>query len=158
MKVVNGEGAVELPRYQCHKIVHALKIRRVGLCSVQEPGEQPKAFIYPEEPGYEPFMVSAEYVRKHNPQPGGYYVVYDDGYESWSPGDAFVKGYTALANQSVEDVGCLALKAARDFIAEELENRKAGFAAEDDDGYIEDTAGTLLIVKAALAAQGGDRG
>lgn len=27
---------------------------------------------------------------------GGYYVVYEDGYESWSPAEAFEKGYTLI--------------------------------------------------------------
>jgi hypothetical protein len=37
--------------------------------------------------------VSPDYIRKHNPQPGGYFVVYDDGYQSFSPAEAFEEGY-----------------------------------------------------------------
>ena len=54
------------------------------------------AIITPEEEGYAPFKVNHEYVRKHNPQVGGYYVVYKDGYKSWSPAEVFEKGYTKL--------------------------------------------------------------
>ena len=40
--------------------------------------------------------VSDEYMHKHNPQVGGYYVIYDDGYESFSPAKAFEEGYTLI--------------------------------------------------------------
>ncbi len=53
--------------------------------------------ITPEEKGFAPFRVEREYVRKHEPQAGGYYVVYQDGYKSWSPADAFEEGYTLIS-------------------------------------------------------------
>lgn len=52
--------------------------------------------IVPEDEGYAEFPVSREYMMKHNPQPGGYYVVYDDGYKSYSPAKAFEEGYTKI--------------------------------------------------------------
>lgn len=52
------------------------------------------AFITPEEEGYAAFPVNRKYMIKHNPQVGGYYVVYADGYKSWSPAKAFEEGYT----------------------------------------------------------------
>lgn len=36
--------------------------------------------------------VDNKYVHKHLPQVGGFYVRYEDGYESWSPADSFIKG------------------------------------------------------------------
>ena len=33
---------------------------------------------------------------KHQPTVGGYYVVYKDGYKSFSPADAFESGYTRV--------------------------------------------------------------
>jgi len=39
-------------------------------------------------------VVGREYLEKHGPQVGGYYVVYKDGYESYSPVDAFEDGYS----------------------------------------------------------------
>lgn len=87
-----------LPRYQCHKEVSALKIKAVlnpneGL--LRDDGERVLTFC---EPGYEAcaFVVDAEYVRKHDPQPGGYYVVYDDGYRSFSPAAPFEQGYCRI--------------------------------------------------------------
>lgn len=91
----------ELPRYQSHKHVWALKIKaivhnpnpdRTGRSCASSYG----AMIYPEKQEYPPFEVSAEYVNKHRPQPGGYYVQYADGYLSYSPAQAFEGGYTLL--------------------------------------------------------------
>jgi hypothetical protein len=56
----------------------------------------PGATIVPVEAGYGAFEVSEEYVDKHNPQAGGYYVVYKDGYKSFSPAEAFEEGYTKI--------------------------------------------------------------
>jgi hypothetical protein len=85
---------IQMPRYRCHKEVWALKIARISPCS-QEDTLDGSAVISPEG-GYNPFWVSAEYMRKHNPQIGGYYVVYRDGYTSWSPASEFEDGYTRI--------------------------------------------------------------
>ena len=81
-----------MPRYRSHKEVWALKIKSVELDSVTDGS----ATITPEEDGYAPFRVDHEYVRKHNPKAGGYYVVYADGYKSWSPAAAFEEGYILI--------------------------------------------------------------
>lgn len=85
-------GGTQLPRYKCHKEVWALKIAKI------EFDEEPLrgAWITPADLGYGSFRVDAAYVRKHNPIVGGYYVVYRDGYESWSPASEFEDGYTRL--------------------------------------------------------------
>lgn len=80
-----------MPRYRSHKQIWALKIKEVSLGAPNSVG---CAIITPEEEGFAPFEVDAEYVRKHKPQAGGYYVVYADGYKSWSPAQAFEEGYT----------------------------------------------------------------
>lgn len=80
----------EMPRYQCHKKVHALKIAGI------RPVVGGAAILTPAEDGYAPFDVDQEYVAKHKPQVGGFYVVYDDGYRSYSPSQAFEEGYTRL--------------------------------------------------------------
>jgi len=62
------------------------------------------AIITPEEEGYAPFRVDCDYVHKHKPQMGGYYVKYKDGYESFSPADAFEDGYESVGKpKSAED-------------------------------------------------------
>jgi hypothetical protein len=80
----------EMPRYRCHKEVWALKIKTVELLP------SGGAVITPEEAGYAPIEVMADYVAKHQPRVGGYYVVYSGGYQSWSPGPAFEEGYTRI--------------------------------------------------------------
>lgn len=47
--------------------------------------------------GVEKFVdVSSFQITKHNPQIGWYYVVYEDGYVSFSPAGAFEGGYTKI--------------------------------------------------------------
>ena len=77
----------EMPKYKCHKEVHALKIKHIDH---MEHG----AIITPEENNYAKFEVSSVYVKAHNPKEGGYFVVYKKGYKSFSPADAFEEGYT----------------------------------------------------------------
>lgn len=72
-----------LPMYTCHKQIGALKIKTII-------GNT----IVPEDEGYAPLEVSHEYLMKFEPIAGGYYVVYEDGYKSFSPAHAFEKGYT----------------------------------------------------------------
>ena len=80
----------QMPRYECHKQVWALKIAAI------EHHPQGHATITPEEAGYAPFTVPMEYLAKHNPQAGGYYVVYEDGYKSFSPAGPFERGYSRI--------------------------------------------------------------
>jgi len=85
----------DLPLYRCHKLVRAIQIHTIAH-RVSEDGET-HYYIYPRDvPSVGPFPVSAEYMDKHKPQCGGYYVVYEDGYESFSPADAFENGYTRI--------------------------------------------------------------
>ncbi len=87
---IDESAGCEMPRYRCHKEVHALKIKEITLCAAGG------AVITPEDPGYAVFAVDEAYVRKHVPTVGGYYVVYKDGYKSFSPADAFEEGYTRI--------------------------------------------------------------
>lgn len=41
--------------------------------------------------------MSREWMTKHNPVVGGYLVLYDDGYCSFSPAEAFESGYTRIS-------------------------------------------------------------
>jgi len=82
-----SHASMEMPRYQCYKQVWALKIAKI--VHTADGG----ADITPEESEYAPFHVDLNYLRKHMPREGGYYVVYDDGYKSFSPAEAFQSGY-----------------------------------------------------------------
>jgi len=82
-------ASAPMPKYKCYKEVWALKIKQIEKNKVDDTF----FIITPEEIGYAPFNVTREYIEKHNPQVGGYYVVYKDGYKSFSPAEAFESGY-----------------------------------------------------------------
>lgn len=86
---MRGSLERQLPRYQSHKKVRALKIAAINGIT-----------ITPADDGYAPFEVSPEYIDKHEPKAGGYYVVYVDGYKSFSPAEAFELGYTRIETGS----------------------------------------------------------
>lgn len=122
MNTDQSGAAREMPHYKCHKEVWALKIAEIRGQSeaikptiaelesliVREGSEgisiEPNGTVYavsgaeivPADDGFAPFPVSAEYIRKHKPQVGGYYVRYKDGYESFSPAAAFESGYSKI--------------------------------------------------------------
>lgn len=86
------EAAAEMPRYQCHKKVWALKI-----ANIEQDWRSSDVFhLTWAEIGYAPIEVDAAYVKKHDPKVGGYYIVYGDGYKSFSPAQAFEEGYTRI--------------------------------------------------------------
>lgn len=82
----------EMPKYKCYKEVHALKI---VAAEVHKDGS---ATLVPGNEGFAPFKVAAEFVSRVKITEGGYYVVYKDGYKSFSPAEAFESGYTEVVN------------------------------------------------------------
>lgn len=83
----------KMPKYKCHKVVAAVKIKHV---KIDEEGGCNGAMIVPTDDSLEDYPVSQEFFNKHKPKAGGYYVVYEDGYESFSPAEPFEDGYTKL--------------------------------------------------------------
>lgn len=80
-----------LPEYQSHKKVRAFKI-----AGIQRAEENRAAMLIPENSSLYPqggCPVDETYLARHRPQIGGYFVVYDDGYTSYSPAKAFESGY-----------------------------------------------------------------
>lgn len=74
-----------LPLYQCHKRVRAAKIVSIDYAGYRlRIGDGVEIFV------------GEEFLTKHSPQEGGYYVRYEDGYASFSPAEAFEKGYTEI--------------------------------------------------------------
>lgn len=95
IEVTDTGAATEMPRYQCHKKVWALKIAAI------EFEKDGKAKIAPADHGYAPFETRVRYRERFGGDEAdlGYYVLYEgDGYESWSPTKAFEDGYTPLAS------------------------------------------------------------
>ena len=85
-----GTGGTSMPRWKCHKEVSAFKITGINI-----PPEQDGGFVKISGDGIV-MEVTKEYMGKHRPQVGGYYVLYEDGYHSFSPAKAFEDGYTRL--------------------------------------------------------------
>lgn len=89
-------NVIEIPRYQCHKQVQALKIKLVI--------ENPRGFeLHFEDERYCPIQMSAAWASLHvgtgkdpSSLAGGYVVWYEDGYTSWSPAEAFEQGYSLI--------------------------------------------------------------
>lgn len=87
-----------MPRYKCHKEVWALKIEQTSYDTKDGEESDGSLLLTFENRDYAPIRVDRDYVRKHRPQPGGYYVIYKDGYRSYSPAQAFEEGYTLAQN------------------------------------------------------------
>lgn len=85
-------SAKDWPKYQSHKIVQALPL--VGISHAEDAPEAALRF----EDGSD-LIVSDDWLKKHNPQVGGYVVRYEDGYLSWSPKDVFESGYSLFIAQ-----------------------------------------------------------
>jgi hypothetical protein len=78
-------AGIQLPQYQCHKKVWALKISAVERDTLSF-----------EDGRYAPIQCEDGMFARYTPKSGDYYVVYDDGYKSISPAKAFEDGYTRL--------------------------------------------------------------
>lgn len=80
----------KMPRYVSHKTVWALKIAAIEI------HKDNSATIAPKDEGYDPIRTNAGWAKRFMGRGDdlGYYVAYKDGYESWSPAEAFEDGYT----------------------------------------------------------------
>ena len=94
---MRAEAMMELPKYKCHKEVWALKIKKIDFEPRSAKDDVSCAVITPEDTQYLPIRLGKDYVRKHNPEVGGYWVRYADGYTSYSPQKPFEEGYTLVA-------------------------------------------------------------
>ena len=83
----NAKYLAMLPHWKCHKVVQAGKI---SFMARDEPNGQ---LMIHAEPSNMPFAVPLDFLYRHNPTIGGYFVVYEDGYISYSPAEAFESGY-----------------------------------------------------------------
>lgn len=91
-----------MQKWKCHKVVEAVRVDAVrplaGSLQINGVGDQELMLLGEDAT----VAVPVAWVRRHapdgNPQLlcGGYYVRYADGYDSWSPAQAFEKGYTEL--------------------------------------------------------------
>jgi hypothetical protein len=94
---INNAGpAVGLPQYKCRKIVRAAKITEIKpWIDTTDPNSKAMAqLVFGEIHGT--VDVEFAWVERFKPVAGGYFVVYEDGYTSFSPAKAFEEGYTKL--------------------------------------------------------------
>jgi hypothetical protein len=87
---------LQLPSYQCHKIVQAATIVEIHPAGSRRDGDPlgQRAMLVLK------IGVTEEWLEKHEPQIGGWYVLYPDGYASYSPAKAFEDGYAPVSNEA----------------------------------------------------------
>ena len=87
MAINDLPGFVE---YKCHKVVRAMHIAAITQRATPFPG-----FVLADLASNE-WVITTEFMERHNPETGGYIVMYEDGYTSFSPKEAFEDGYALL--------------------------------------------------------------
>jgi hypothetical protein len=92
-----SDAMAQLPQYQSHKKVWALKILELNHTGTPDQESDGSLMMVPVNAAYAPIKLTADFVRKHSPKVGGYWVQYEDGYTSFSPAEAFENGYTLIA-------------------------------------------------------------
>lgn len=86
---------VKLPKYQSIKIVEAAKIEKI----------EGQVMLLSFRKHVTKVEVDQTYLDKHQPQVGGYFVRYENGYESYSPKGPFESGYLSVdPNEFFPDV------------------------------------------------------
>jgi len=79
------QAQFEMPKWKCHKQVHAFKIGKIEGCRIFSADGSMSVEVPP------------DFITKHPLNQDGYYVVYADGYASYSPAKPFEDGYTRVA-------------------------------------------------------------
>lgn len=80
----------ELPEYLCHK-----KVRGFQITEILQVEDAYRDSVLRGAPDYE-VKVTQAWMEKHTPHIGGYFVLYEDGYMSFSTAKAFEAGYTLI--------------------------------------------------------------
>lgn len=91
------EAKKQMPRWRSHKQVQGDKIVEIK----QAPADQERQhaggdWLLLLACGQTVTVGHEAYVQRHKPLVGGYYVLYADGYESYSPAEPFEGGYTRV--------------------------------------------------------------
>src|ERR1700756_2398265 len=84
----------EMPRYQSHKQVWALKISKVH----KDEDGQGLALVFDDRTFAMRAFTADQLKGRPTPEPGWYMVQYEDGYTSFSPAKAFEEGYTPVGS------------------------------------------------------------
>ena len=119
--------------YKCHKQVKAFKISDIKLIEDS---------IYNLIGSNDIVMVREDFMQKFKPEVGGYYVLYDDGYQSYSPAEPFEEGYTEL----VEDTFLTRLKKEEEELSIKIDKLDI-FMYSDKFNSIPDIQKTILKIQ-----------
>ena len=119
--------------YKCHKQVKAFKITNIKLIEDS---------IYNLVGSNDIVMVREDFMQKFKPEVGGYYVLYNDGYTSYSPAEPFEEGYTEL----VEDTFLTRLKKEEEELSIKLDKLYT-FMYSDKFNSIPDIQKTILKIQ-----------
>ena len=119
--------------YKCHKQVKAFKISDIKLIEDS---------IYNLVGSNDIVMVREDFMQKFKPEVGGYYVLYNDGYQSYSPAEPFEEGYTEL----VEDTFLTRLKKEEEELSIKLDKLDT-FMYSDKFNSIPDIQKTILKIQ-----------
>lgn len=133
-----------MKKFKSHKIVEAGKIKELEPTGDKGWGS---ALLETDDGSPERMMLSPEYLEKHKPEVGGYFVRYEDGYESFSPAEAFESGYTEVeSHHSVDE----------DRIEEEIQKKgliSPRVTPSDVDNVISTTSFTVLPSKKCMVCE-----
>lgn len=91
-------GATGWPTYRSIKLVKAAKIEHIELCGIT----RINTIILNAGGRKVDIKVEDGWLHKHEPRVGGYIVVYEDGYASYSPAEPFESGYIKIDTQTAE--------------------------------------------------------
>lgn len=83
-----------MKRYKCIKEVDAMQIVKM----TGEYGPDKDTILH--GPDGEEIRVNKAWILRHEPKIHGYYVIYKDGYTSYSPKRAFEEGYIELTDDT----------------------------------------------------------
>ena len=119
--------------YKCHKQVKAFKISDIKLIEDS---------IYNLIGSNDIVMVREDFMQKFKPEVGGYYVLYNDGYQSYSPAEPFEEGYTEL----VEDTFLTRLKKEEEELSIKIDKLDI-FMYSDKFNSIPDIQKTILKIQ-----------
>ena len=98
-------AAFGMPAYKSHKTVWAVKIAEIRQHNGVTAFVGGSWLIVPTDPNCAPIEVPHAFIQKHTPLAGGYFVIYEDGYQSYSPDTAFETGYTLIDDTKAMSFG-----------------------------------------------------
>jgi hypothetical protein len=131
-----------MQKWKCHKVVEAFKITTCEPATSASGLPDSGLYLYGESEIY--LYVTNDWCNKHEPQPGGYFVRYDNDYTSYSPAEAFEAGHTLLDMVSRKSDGCRQMAFAKQMCSEldQLEVGSVHMLVKDDGGHGWDVVAT----------------